>query len=132
LESLAARATRRSAEDAQWRSHDDLARQATSWIAEAARALLEPGAISRFWGGTPAHPAAEAFFLRASIHGHHLWGDLPLAVALRDRAARLLVARALPHVIRAEVRDPAIEHPLALVEAILRGHGLASYAHDTL
>ena len=26
--------------------------------------------------------------------------------------------------------DPACAHPLALVEAMLRGHGLDAYAHD--
>jgi lysine-N-methylase len=132
FDALAARAARRAAEDAEWRSPGDLARQATCWIARAAAALREPDTISMCWNTPPADPAAEAFYLRASIHGHHLAGDLPLCVALRDRAARILLARALADVIPADITDPAAEQPLALVEAMLRGHGLASYAHDAL
>jgi lysine-N-methylase len=46
---------------------------------------------------------------------------------------RVLVARALGPVLSAvpeAERDPAAAHPLALVEAMLRGHGLDAYAED--
>ena len=71
--------------------------------------------------------------MRAALHGHRLFGELPLSFALRDRATRVLCARALGSVARdlpENERDPAAEHPLALVEAMLRGHGLDAYAHD--
>jgi lysine-N-methylase len=120
----------------------------------AAAGLLDPAARE-----AALHPgegakdslASEAFYVRAVIHGHHLVEDAladdegeeaapsasshpPLAVALRDRAARLLIARAMPEAVRrldAEEpdleADPAAAYPLALVEAMLRGHGLESY-----
>jgi lysine-N-methylase len=68
----------------------------------------------------------ELFFLRVLLHGHQLAGELPLARALRDRAVRLILARALPDAL--PEGDPARAHPLALVEAMMRGHGLAVYA----
>ena len=67
----------------------------------------------------------------AALHGYKLFGYVPLTLALRDRAVRLIVARALPDVFaRVGATDPACAHPLALVEAILRGHGLDAYVHD--
>jgi len=124
---LAHRAARRVREDAVWRSERDLARLASSWIADAAEGLLSSNAVS-----LPASaPASEAFYLRAALQGYKLFSDLPLTLALRDRAVRLLVARALPEVFaRVGATDPACAHPLALVEAMLRGHGLDAYVHD--
>jgi lysine-N-methylase len=115
------------------------------WIEASAAALLEPGAceealFARSAGESAesAGESAEAFYLRAVIHGHHLvTGDAPLAGSLRDRAVRLLIARAMPSVLaralergEAGAADPAARHPLALVEAMLRGHGLESYRSD--
>ena len=54
----------------------------------------------------------------------------PLATALRDRGVRLLVARAMPLAVGTDEVDPAYVHPLALVEAMLRGHGLDGYVED--
>jgi lysine-N-methylase len=71
--------------------------------------------------------------VRAVLHGHQLVGARPVSVALVDRAVRLLVARALDHILReapADELDSAAAHPLALVEATLRGHGLDAYASD--
>jgi lysine-N-methylase len=130
IEALAARAERRSREDDAWRSERDLGRRATRWIARAAADLLQPGALEVVLAAPVAAPASEAFYLRAVLHGHRLAGDLPLSLALRDRAARLVVARALPLAFADGERDPACAHPLGLVEAMLRGHGLDAYAHD--
>ena len=128
IDALARRAARRAREDAVWRSDRDLARLATSWIAEAAEGLLSSNPLP---SPTATVAASETFYLRAALHGYKLFGDLPLTVALRDRAVRLLVARALPDVFaRVGAADPACAHPLALVEAMLRGHGLDGYAHD--
>ena len=119
-------ASKREREDATWRSERDLARRATRWIAEATARLLEDAVLA-----APITAArSEAFYLRALLHGHRLAGALPLAGALRDRAVRILVARALTQVFAAlpeTERDPACAHPLALVEAVLRGHGLDTY-----
>ncbi|APR75792.1 Hypothetical protein A7982_01138 [Minicystis rosea] len=108
-----------------WRGAQDRSRRASHWIASAAASLLDPAARAvslaehRF-------RRDELFFLRAQIHGHQLAGDLPVAVALRDRAVRILLARALPAAL--PEGDPASSHPLALVEAMMRGHGLSAYA----
>ncbi len=133
IEALHRRARRREREDAAWRSERDLVRQAIGWVAAAAAALLDADTLAALLAAPIAQPRAEDLYLRALLHGHHLVGALPLSLALHDRAVRLLVARALPAVfaaLRAEELDPACAHPVALVEAMLRGHGLDAYAHD--
>jgi lysine-N-methylase len=133
IEALHRRAARRAHDDAAWRSERDLARRATRWIAGAAEALLDSGALEALLAAPIPAPQAEDLYLRALVHGHGLVGDLPLSRALADRAVRLLVARAMPRVFAAEPLEdlPSLcAHPLALVEAMLRGHGLAAYAHD--
>lgn len=133
IDALHRRARRREQEDSAWRSERDLARRATRWIAEAAARLQGPGALAALLAAPAAAPRSEAFYVRAQVHGHHLAGELPLSLALHDRGVRLLVARALPQVFADAPEgtlDPACAHPLALLEAMLRGHGLDAYAHD--
>ncbi len=133
IDALHRRALRREREDAEWRSERDLVRRAIGWIAAAAATLLDGDALRALLAAPIAAPRAEDFYLRALLHGHQLAGALPLSLALHDRAVRILVARALPAVFAAEPpaeRDPACAHPLALLEAMLRGHGLDAYAHD--
>ncbi|WP_437650230.1 YkgJ family cysteine cluster protein [Sorangium sp. So ce362] len=129
LAALHGRAARRAREDAAWRSERDLARRATRWIAAATLALAEPDLLGALLLAPVRAPDRERFYLRAALHGHRLLGALPLSLALRDRAARLVVARALPVIVAgADADDPACAEPLALVEAMLRGHGLDAYA----
>ncbi|MEO7329637.1 MAG: YkgJ family cysteine cluster protein [Minicystis sp.] len=130
IEALHARASRRARDDEAWRSDRDLARLGTIAIADATRALLLPSALAALLEQPPPAPASEAFSLRATLHGLRLIGELPLTHALRDHAVRLLVARALPPALGTD--DRAFDHPLALLEAMLRGHGLSVYAHDLL
>lgn len=135
IAALHRRASRRERDDAAWRGARDLARLATRWIAAASASLLDPAALAALLVAPVASPASEAFYLRAALHGHRLFGELPLSFALRDRAVRLLVARAMPPVLAAISpvdHDPACAQPLALIEAMLRGHGLDAYAHDLL
>jgi len=135
LAALAGRAARRGREYASWRSERDLARRAVAWI-EAALGRLEgePGALAALSAApaqTSTRHAVEAFYLRAVLHGHQLFGELPLSYALRDRALRIIVSRALPAAVAATGDDdPAGKAPLSLVEAVLRGHGLDAYAFD--
>ncbi|WP_437537116.1 YkgJ family cysteine cluster protein [Sorangium sp. So ce726] len=133
LAALHGRAARRAREDAAWRSERDLARRATRWIAEATLALAEPDLLAALLL-SPVRARVgdrERFYLRAALHGHRLLGALPLSLALRDRAVRLVVARALPAVVEGEdAGDPACAEPIALVEAALRGHGLDAYAAE--
>jgi lysine-N-methylase len=126
LAALAARARARVAAADTWRGRRDRSRLASHWLAEAAESLLEPAALASALAGASPFGGDERFYLRAQLHGHQLIGDLPLAAALRDRAVRLLLARALPASL--PEGDPARPHPLALVEAMMRGHGLAGYA----
>jgi lysine-N-methylase len=84
---------------------------------------------------------SEALYVRALLHGHSLVEPSgegpPIVLALRDRAVRLILARVMPEAIArvaseepGSVPDSAERHPLALVEAMLRGHGLKSYRRD--
>ncbi|WP_437916409.1 hypothetical protein WME73_17450 [Sorangium sp. So ce302] len=131
LAALHGRAARRAREDAAWRSERDLARRATRWIADATLALGEPDLLGALLLSPVPAPDRERFTLRAALHGHRLLGALPLSLALRDRAVRLVVARALPAVVAGEgADDPACAEPIALVEAALRGHGLDAYAAE--
>jgi lysine-N-methylase len=158
LEALRRRAARRAQEDSAWRSERDLARRATRWLERSAALLLDPGVCEAALRGDLVAPsgadrdgsapasreeqrASEALYVRALLHGHQLVDPLgegpPLGLALRDRAVRLLLGRAMPEAIallaaedQSSIPDSAERHPLALVEAMLRGHGLSSYRRD--
>lgn len=111
-----------------WRSERDRSRTASRWLAEGAAALIAPGGILAALDRPAECARSEAFYVAAALHGHHLVDELPVAAAARDRAARLLVARLLPAAIPAD--DPAHAHPIALVESMMRGHGMKAYARD--
>jgi lysine-N-methylase len=130
FEALAARAGRASEEDAYFRGDRDLVRRIKSWIASASTALLNEHTCGELLARGAPRPDEEVFYLRAIAHGHQLVSDIPLAESLRDRAVRLLVARSLPSVMTTDEPDGALAHPLALVEAVIRGHGLAGYAAE--
>jgi hypothetical protein len=74
-----------------------------------------------------ADPGAERFYLRALAHGHRLAIEgRTLEHGLRDRAARMLAARAMARV--PAPRDQSARYPLALLEAAMRNLGIAGYA----
>jgi lysine-N-methylase len=112
-----------------WRSDRDLARQAL--VAIEAAAALAGEALDDLCRVAPAREAEEALYVRVGFFGHHFLtrsARVPFAVTLLDRAARIVVSRALAVVARmSELSDPAFTAPLALVEATLRGHGIAAY-----
>ena len=128
LEALAARARARVATADAWRGSRDRSRLASHWIAAAAARLLDPAARAAVLADAAPFRRSELFYLHAQIHGHALAGDLPLSVALRDRATRIVLSRALPEAL--PEGDPARPWPLALVEAMMRGHGLSAYARE--
>jgi lysine-N-methylase len=104
-----------------WRSASDLSRRVARWIADALDAA-EPAALH----AEAPRPEDERFYLRALAHGHRLALEgRPLAHGLRDRATRLLAARAMARVERPD--GARGRHPLALLEAAMRNLGLASY-----
>ncbi|APR81843.1 Hypothetical protein A7982_07192 [Minicystis rosea] len=132
---LARRAARRAREDAAWRGERDLVLRAARWIHAAAEALTDEETATSILAAGVASPRSEQFYVEALLHGHRLVGARPLATALRDRAVRIVVARALGHVMAAlpeDEIDPACAHPLALLEATLRGHGLDGYVEDAM
>ena len=101
-----------------WRGASDLSRAVARWIAEAL-AVASPDLA-------PVDPGAERFYLAALAFGHRLAIEgRPLAHGLRDRAARLLAARAMTKV--APPDDTSSAHPLALLEAAMRNLGIAGY-----
>ena len=99
----------------EWRSPRDAVRLGRRAIADAAKLVCEqtPTPLA-----APSSQAIEQHYFRATIFGHHAVESLPLVDALRDRAVRVLVARAIGD------RRTA----LPTVESMCRGHGLAAYA----
>jgi lysine-N-methylase len=131
LRALHARVEKRARDGATWRSERDFARQAIGWMARAGAGMFG-GALAGALAA-PGDASREAFYVRASIFGHALVvDDVPLAEALRDRATRLVLARALSVLFAAagEPIDAGLREPIAVVEAMLRGHGLGAYVHD--
>jgi lysine-N-methylase len=121
---LGERAARRERED--FRSPRDLARQTFALIEVACSiAGADLDALAAPKGSTAA---AERFYFDTVLFGHHLVvrsGGQHLADALVDRAARVLVGRAMVvAVAMAEMKDPALRHPLAILEGTIRGYGL--------
>ncbi|MFO0588977.1 MAG: YkgJ family cysteine cluster protein [Polyangiaceae bacterium] len=106
-----------------WRAHDDRVRGLSASLAEAAAALGDEACLSRAVEGEGAARPLESFYLTATVHGHGLIGDVPLATALCDRAVRVLLGRALS--TRSEPSDGAA---LTRVEAMMRAQGLKEYA----
>ncbi len=87
------------------------------------RAVL-PAVAKQGWHRIARQPEAEAFALRAVLHGQ-LWLTIeaePLPSSLEERALRVLISRALAdELTEAErSREPALDYPLALVEAVCR------------
>jgi lysine-N-methylase len=128
IEALAERAAAKRESAEKWRSEHDRVRVASRLLAEAAASLRDPGVLARAVEGSAARDV-EALYVTAILHGHALLGELPLSLALRDRAARILLARAVPDAAaRTGCDDPGAAHPLPLVEAMMRAQGLKEYA----
>ncbi len=94
----------------------DGVRRGLGWI-RAALVRVDPLPVAR-------EPHDEALYLRACFH------LVPgarsgVVTELREWAVAMWIARAFPDAARA---DPAAAHPLAIVEAMARGHGLALVA----
>ena len=118
------RALRRATEE--FRAPTDLARQVFALIEIAVSMVIaRPSAWSL--PSTATH-SSELFYIRTQLFGRQLVPRAPdetLADALRERAARMLVARGMLVATRmAELADPALRHPLAMLEAATRAYGL--------
>lgn len=129
LSALADKAVRRAKAQNAWRSPKDLCRRGVSIIAAAAGLLADPDVLAAVAAGAGAAPKDEELYLRVALFGHQMVG-YPLTVALRDRAVAMWIARTFPLAAEALYPgedEPAFHHPIALVEALLRGHGLRRY-----
>lgn len=123
LEALARRADERARGERRYRSSEDLVPLVLAWVAAGARAL-----VGAPLGGAGDAEAAERLYLEAMVFGRApLQEPVPLDVALRARAARVALSRALRAAPKPS-HDRAFTAPLALVEAACRGHALASFA----
>ena len=129
LSALGDKASRRAKSQQAFRSERDLCRRGVSVIAACAALLGDRDVLEAVTLGAGMQPVDETFYLRCALFGHQMVG-YPLAVALRDRAVAMWVARAFPLAAEAMYpgeEEPAFRHPIALVEALLRGHGLRRY-----
>lgn len=107
-----------TADESAWRSTSDLHLRALRWLADA---LESPGSP------TPS-PSAERWYLLSLNHTYRLTtAPRPLAHGLRDRAVRMLAARAMRETAPG-FEDPTTSHPLAMLEALLRDTRLSRYA----
>ena len=116
-----------SREHAGWRAPDDLVRRGAAWLGEAlGEALARLSSADRLGAGPNASdPEHERFALRVTLFAGDLARGSSVEGRLRELGALLLAARAFPP--EAAVADPAAaRHPLALVCALVRGHGLSS------
>lgn len=132
LAGLASKAAHRARSQAAWLADGDLRRRAVSALAAAAALLADGDLRAAVAAGAGAAPGDEALYLHASLFGHQV-ALSPLVAALRDRAVAIWVARVFPLAVETLFPgddDPAFTHPLALVEALLRGHGLRRYLDD--
>ena len=89
-------------------------RLGVGWVRDAL-ARIEPGALP-----PPIEPEDERLYLRAAFFAT-LGAESSVEAELRERAVAMWIARAFPDDAR-ETREGA--HPLAIVEALARGHGL--------
>jgi len=116
-----------------WRSSRDRTRRLSDWFCKETERLQRASHVAELLE-MDADPD-ETFYLQAVIFGHQLVDEhLTVAQGLRDRAVRLLLARALRWSVTAgEVPselegEPSLRYPITAVEAMMRGQGLASYA----
>ncbi len=121
LAALADRAREAAELNASWRGASDLSRRVARWIADALASADPTLLVLR-----APDPAAERFYLRALAHGHRIALEgRTIERGLRDRATRMLAARAMVRV--PAIADPSARYPLAVLEAAMRNLGLAGY-----
>lgn len=132
LAALADKASRRAKAQQAYRNDADLCRRGVAVIAAGATLLADRDVLEAVTLGAGAAPTDEAFYLRVALFGHQMVG-YPLVTSLRDRAVAMWVARTFPLAADALYpgeKEPAFLHPIALVEALFRGHGLRRYTDE--
>jgi lysine-N-methylase len=111
---------------ARYRDGDDVALRVAGWARAAADALAA--------ADDPVPPAVRPDLERAAfeldLHGYRHVTELPLVLGLRERAVRLLIARALPAFMDVATRtDRRLREPISLVDAVFRAHDLHLYVN---
>jgi len=129
LTGVAAQLRKRLQQQWGWRGTADLVVRAAHWLLDAIALVAQDDPQSC----GSRHRAREDFYLRTLTFGRTLTELEPLdtaalAVSARRRATRIWLARALARVGPPAdgSDDPVFRYPLALVEALMRGHGLAA------
>ncbi len=127
IAALAERAASKRDSADRWRSGRDRVRGLSTSLAEGATSLAEETNLTRALEGEGAARELEAFYVMTGLHGHGWIGEMPLAVALRDRAVRVLLGRALSgkEAVGGGTGDGAA---LTRVEAMMRAQGIKEYA----
>jgi lysine-N-methylase len=116
--------------DAAWRASDDLVLVALRWLVATTSTVRRPQVWGEVMALEPTSQRREAFYVRATAFGYAWIDGRPLITNLRDRAVRLWVARAMPTFGAFMGDEASRRHPLALVEALMRGHGLERYTEQ--
>ncbi len=130
ISALHRRALARAREHAAWRSSSDLVRRMSTSLALLTRLLQDPDVLAEALAEPPEHPEHEARFWQTGVHAYRWPRNGAIDLALRDDAVRVWVARSLPLTLEDDGGDPDLRAPLALVEAMLRAHGVAAYVDD--
>ena len=114
---LAERCAAKLSSAERWRGRSDRVLRESRALAAAASSFQEAQGRARALAGEGAPREVERFYVVSILFGHGLFGDVPLAAALRDRAVRMWLARLVPEA----------EGALATVEALMRAQGLKEY-----
>lgn len=130
MAALHERAVPRAREHAAWRSEKDLVRRVSTALATLTLLLRDHETLAEALTLSPEHPEQEARYWRMGVHGYRWLGRSPLVTRLRDEAVRLWLGRSLSAVLGGAADDPHLRAPLALVEAMLRAHGIGGYASE--
>ncbi len=127
-EALCERALAKSESANAWRSEKDRVRVVSALLLNAAKTLRDPDVLLSLLNGANGQNQAEEFYFQTNVFGYALLGEIPLAQALFDRALRLLLARNIRRqAADIPVFDPGNEHPISLVEAMMRAQGVKEY-----
>ncbi|MBK8253637.1 MAG: YkgJ family cysteine cluster protein [Polyangiaceae bacterium] len=131
IAALANRMTAKHESAVRWRSEHDNVRATISVLTKAAKSLLDEDVLALVLAGEGANRKVESFYLTAAIHGHQLVGDVPVSLALRDRAIRILLSRAVCLLPREnELPESLATYPLPAVESVMRAQGGKEYLRD--
>ena len=122
------RASARAREHAQWRSERDLVRRISTAVATVTLLLRDPDALQEALALPVELGGQEARYWQTGLHGYRWAGRGALTTALRDEAIRVWISRSLPMVLPPD--EPDFRAPLALVEALVRAHGVGRYVDD--